>query len=254
MSPRHALPFQGSRSSKLIGKGVRALKDELPLNIDESATSFADGKVYIATTDTTVTAEEFAGQCARYIAQPLAGALHTLVLADMLRANGIPAGLLLSMLGRLQHTKHSLQPITTGFGETKQPVLCMRVQTQPYGNEFADVTSMLANTVPKVKWLRILPPPWLTSCSERIRRAREAGCRLILIDARSFPQRPLNNLLRLLQNNLDAQSMHRVLMLSHEPLSRGIKEEGLMLVPFDFSTAVGQYQHSLRDEEANMLV
>jgi hypothetical protein len=114
--------------------------------------------------------------------------------------------------------------------------------------------SMLACVVPRMKWLHILPPPWVTSCSERIRRAREAGWRLILVDARNFPQRPLNNLLRLLQNNLDTQGMHCVLMLSQYPLPDGIKEEGMMLIPFVFSTTVGQYQHRLRDEEASMLV
>jgi hypothetical protein len=34
MSPRIALPFRGTRASKLIGKGVKALIEELPLNID----------------------------------------------------------------------------------------------------------------------------------------------------------------------------------------------------------------------------
>jgi hypothetical protein len=132
----------------------------LPLDIDDSATSFSDGQIYICTTDTAVAAEEFAGCCARYIPYPFAGLLHTPVLDEMLGANGAPADLLKSMLGRLQHAKLSLQAVTTGGGNAKQPVLCLRVQTQLFGDGFDDVTAILACVVPKLKWLRILPPPW----------------------------------------------------------------------------------------------
>jgi hypothetical protein len=130
----------------LIQRSVMALLTELPMEIDESAISFADGYVYITTTDTLIPASKFPRCCHRFVDQPIASALQgdsitTPALDLLLAANNIPHDLICTKLGAL------LQPRWNSLGDHVKSVLCLRVQGC---EEHALVDSLLACMVPKI--------------------------------------------------------------------------------------------------------
>jgi hypothetical protein len=229
---------------------ARALLQALPLRVDETAISFADGLVYDVASDTFLPATDFEGSCGRYVDEPAAWMLKgaevpTPALDALLQANQVPAHLMYCLMGRMLYPT----PYGTDLREDAQHVLGVRVP----GCD-SDVETMLTCVVPKGRWCHLPHPNNGYTHGQRIEESRKAGGRLIVADVRHWKFRAINNLFRLLQSSCHAKAMHVVLLLPQWELPAGVREGRLKVLPFDFTAVSHCHSQQLRKQQAAVLV
>jgi len=194
-------------SDAMAFRAAHKLSSLMPVPTEEqSAVSFADGMVYIASTDIMVPAYSFNNSCWRYIDHPsTVAAQPTPAFSAFCEANQIPEPQIYSALGHLLHPPNSTQ------------VLCIHVPQQH--DTGLDVEELIRCVVPKMHWCYMTHPRCML---RQITCAHKSGKRVLVADVRGWHDVAVAKLLQAFHNHRHAKKLHAVVITSAgRPLPEG---------------------------------